>query len=249
MKKTANKLKLFSLEKKILGKILKPLSKINRLRKSLERGYEMDDILTDSPTLNKIIYHLTSNGFSKQTATKVIDSLRLDLKDYFAEKPHLRKAKYTREELESIKKHVEKLRDLFISHDDKKLFRTLKTLGAGTNDKWLDYLDEMLTAVRKEKKKINLRRRKSKKGKGMKIKEIEYLACLVGTHLEDINARLKPTSYYNEAKERLGLGGELIFLIFKFYDRRITRSSIRGALKNYKQTSKEIRQKDLIFRR
>ena len=83
----------------------------------------------------------------------------------------------------------------------------------------------------------------------MKIKEIEYLACLVGTHLEDINARLKPTSYYNEAKERLGLGGELIFLIFKFYDRRITRSSIRGALKNYKQTSKEIRQKDLIFRR
>ena len=77
-----------------------------------------------------------------------------------------------------------------------------------------------------------------------KIKEIEYFACKVGVRLEKFDKRLKPSTYFNESTSKLGLGGELIYIVANYYDKRITKRTLKEVFKNYNRIKKRIRRID-----
>ena len=232
MKKTSKKFDPLSLEKKILGNnFIRSLRIFKKFGKSFERGYSFDPMTADESTVHKISIHLSKSGLQEATVIKVINTVSVDLKKIFKSQRYVEKPRYNKNELHQIKTYAQKLKDIFLNKNYEKMFDAEKVLGEKTNDTWLDYLDKILEAVEYENKSLK---------KKSLVRDIEHAVCAVGKHLEQIDKRLKPTTYYYESQGRLGLGGELIYLCFRFYDKRINRRTIKDALKNYKQITKQV---------
>ena len=75
-----------------------------------------------------------------------------------------------------------------------------------------------------------------------KVLQIDDFVTIIGVKLEDFDPKLKPSTYYDEANNMLNLGGEILFLITNFYDKRITKRTIKSALKDYTKKANLIRQ-------
>mgnify|MGYP006218418637 CR=1 FL=1 len=70
--------------------------------------------------------------------------------------------------------------------------------------------------------------------------DIEKAANLAGINqfTDSLDNKLKPTTYYNEALDRLGFGAEIIYLYIHYYDKRVKRRTIKDALLLLKPTKK-----------
>ena len=234
MKKDLKDLILSREEKKLI-------SYINNIKKKLERGIEYDNIVHNQDQLKIIVSLLQNNNFNKFQIIKTLKVIKIEVEEFIRKKPYIAKDRYTELELKKIRKSVESIKIILEPKIKEEIslpiFKAEKVLGE-YNQKWFDYLNEIDQAANKDSKKKFIKN---------KIKQIEYFACSLGTHLEKIDNRLKPSGYYKEDKD-LPLGSELIFLICKFYDKTINRRRImKDVFKNYKRIKEQVRRIDQVI--
>ena len=219
----------------------KLFSYINNIKKKLERGIEYDNIVHNQDQLKIIVSLLQDNNFNKFQIIKTLKVIKIEVEEFIRKKPYITKDRYTELELKKIRKSVESIKIILEPKIKEEIslpiFKAEKALGE-YNQKWFDYLNEIDQAAIKDSKKKFIKN---------KINQIEYFACSLGTHLEKIDKRLKPSGYYKEDKD-LPLGSELIFLICKFYDKTINRRRImKDVFKNYKRIKEQVRRIDRVI--
>ena len=222
---------IFQNEKKLL-------SIIKQSNRDLERGKFLDPFHTNETTLKKLIKVFTQYKIEQKQAIKIINILRKEIILTFKRRDET--ISFSKKEEASMKRHLLALKKTLTQDRIKKidrgqylqLFKPEKTLGKN-NDKWLDTIDAMLEVIDQSHKILDPK---------TKVSQIVYFVTSVGMKFEKLDPQFKPSTYFNEAKQRLGLGAEIIYIVANFYDKRITKRSIKSAFKNYKKNIQLIRQ-------
>ena len=174
---------------------------------------------------------MSSKGLTDKKIQKIITGLDQDVSYIFEARKFLNKHRYNKDELKEIKHHAKKLKNLFLNKSfDPNFLKVEKSLaGRLTNEKWLNVLDEILTAVEKENRSAKIH---------SIVHESIMPVRIVANFLTKIDRKLKPTTYYNEELDRLGFGAEIIYLYIRCYDKRVKRRTIKDALILVKSTKK-----------
>lgn len=222
---------IFENEKKLIDLI----KKSNR---DLERGKSLDPFYRDQKTLTKLLKLFKEYQIEEEKIFKIINILWQEIKLTFKRKDDT--ISFSKKEEASMKKHLVALKKILtqdrINKIDRgqylQLFKPEKTLGKN-NDKWLDTIDAMLEHIGKTHKNLDPKN---------KVAPISYFVTSIGMKFEKLDPKLKPSTYFNEAKQKLSLGAEIIYIVANFYDKRITKRTIKSAFKNYKRNILLIRQ-------
>ena len=198
---------------------------------SKERGYLTISFLNNKKTVKTMKDLMSSKGLTDKKIQKIITGLDQDISYIFEARKFLNKHRYNKNELEEIKHHAKKLKALFLNKSfDPNFLKVEKSLtGRLTNEKWLNVLDEILTAVEKENRSAKIH---------SIVHESVMPVRIVANFLTKIDRKLKPTTYYKEELDRLGFGAEIIYLYISFYDKRVKRRTIKDALILVKSTKK-----------
>ena len=198
---------------------------------SKERGYLTISFLNNQKTVKTMKDLMSSKGLTDNKIQKIITGLDQDVSYIFEARKFLNKHRYNKNELEEIKHHAKKLKALFLNKSfDPNFLKVEKSLaGRLTNEKWLNVLDEILTAVEKENRTAKIH---------SIVHESIMPVRIVANFLTKIDRKLKPSTYYNEELDRLGFGAEIIYLYISFYDKRVKRRTIKDALILVKSTKK-----------
>ena len=198
---------------------------------SKERGYINISFLNNQKTVKMMQDLMSSKGLTDKKIQKIITGLDQDVSYIFEARKFLNKHRYNKNELEEIKHHAKKLKALFLNKSfDPNFLKVEKSLaGRLTNEKWLNVLDEILTAVEKENRTAKIH---------SIVHESIMPVRIVANFLTKIDRKLKPSTYYNEELDRLGFGAEIIYLYISFYDKRVKRRTIKDALILVKSTKK-----------
>jgi len=198
---------------------------------SKERGYINISFLNNQKIVKMMQDLMSSKGLTDKKIQKIITGLDKDVSYIFEARKFLNKHRYNKNELEEIKHHAKKLKALFLNKSfDPNFLKVEKSLaGRLTNEKWLNVLDEILTAVEKENRTAKIH---------SIVHESIMPVRIVANFLTKIDRKLKPSTYYNEELDRLGFGAEIIYLYISFYDKRVKRRTIKDALILVKSTKK-----------
>ena len=198
---------------------------------SKERGYINISFLNNQKIVKMMQDLMSSKGLTDKKIQKIITRLDQDVSYIFEARKFLNKHRYNKNELEEIKHHAKKLKALFLNKSfDPNFLKVEKSLaGRLTNEKWLNVLDEILTAVEKENRTAKIH---------SIVHESIMPVRIVANFLTKIDRKLKPSTYYNEELDRLGFGAEIIYLYIRFYDKRVKRRTIKDALILVKSTKK-----------
>ena len=198
---------------------------------SKERGYINISFLNNQKIVKMMQDLMSSKGLTDKKIQKIITGLDQDVSYIFEARKFLNKHRYNKNELEEIKHHAKKLKALFLNKSfDPNFLKVEKSLaGRLTNEKWLNVLDEILTAVEKENRTAKIH---------SIVHESIMPVRIVANFLTKIDHKLKPTTYYNEPLDRLGFGAEIIYLYIHCYDKRVKRRTIKDALILVKSTKK-----------
>ena len=198
---------------------------------SKERGYINISFLNNQKIVKMMQDLMSSKGLTDKKIQKIITGLDQDVSYIFEARKFLNKHRYNKNELEEIKHHAKKLKALFLNKSfDRNFLKVEKSLaGRLTNEKWLNVLDEILTAVEKENRTAKIH---------SIVHESIMPVRIVANFLTKIDRKLKPSTYYNEELDRLGFGAEIIYLYISFYDKRVKRRTIKDALILVKSTKK-----------
>ena len=198
---------------------------------SKERGYLTISFLNNKKTVKTMKDLMSSKGLTDKKIQKIITGLDQDVSYIFEARKFLNKHRYNKDELKEIKHHAKKLKNLFLNKSfDPNFLKVEKSLaGRLTNEKWLNVLDEILTAVEKENRSAKIH---------SIVHESIMPVRIVANFLTKIDRKLKPTTYYNEELDRLGFGAEIIYLYIRCYDKRVKRRTIKDALILVKSTKK-----------
>ena len=198
---------------------------------SKERGYINISFLNNQKIVKMMQDLMSSKGLTDKKIQKIITGLDQDVSYIFEARKFLNKHRYNKNELEEIKHHAKKLKALFLNKSfDPNFLKVEKSLaGKLTNEKWLNVLDEILTAVEKENRTAKIH---------SIVHESIMPVRIVANFLTKIDRKLKPSTYYNEELDRLGFGAEIIYLYISFYDKRVKRRTIKDALILVKSTKK-----------
>jgi|AP82_1055514.scaffolds.fasta_scaffold165937_1 trans-aconitate methyltransferase len=198
---------------------------------SKERGYINISFLNNQKIVKMMQDLMSSKGLTDKKIQKIITGLDQDVSYIFEARKFLNKHRYNKNELEEIKHHAKKLKALFLNKSfDPNFLKVEKSLaGRLTNEKWLNVLDEILTAVEKENRTAKIH---------SIVHESIMPVRIVANFLTKIDRKLKPSTYYNEELDRLGFGAEIIYLYISFYDKRVKRRTIKDALILVKSTKK-----------
>ena len=222
--------------------IFKKEEKLRNLKKKhqrqLERGKFLDPFFRNEITVQKLVKLFSTHHIEGQKVSKILDILWKEIKLTFKRRDE--KISYTKKEEASLKKHLLSIKKIITQDQINKidmgqyiqLFKPEKTLGKN-NDKWLDTIDAMIEHLNEKNKKLDPK---------SKVPQIVYFVTSVGMKLEKLDPKFRPSTYFNEAKQTLGIGGEIIYIVANFYDKRITKRSIKSALHNYKGKVNFIRQ-------
>ena len=198
---------------------------------SKERGYINISFLNNQKIVKMMQDLMSSKGLTDKKIQKIITGLDQDVSYIFEARKFLNKHRYNKNELEEIKHHAKKLKALFLNKSfDPNFLKVEKSLaGRLTNEKWLNVLDEILTAVEKENRSAKIH---------SIVQESVMSVRIIANFLTKIDRKLKPSTYYNEELDRLGFGAEIIYLYISFYDKRVKRRTIKDALILVKSTKK-----------
>ena len=198
---------------------------------SKERGYLTISFLNNQKTVKTMKNLMSSKGLTDKKIQKIITGLDQDVSYIFEARKFLNKHRYNKDELKEIKHHAKKLKALFLNKSfDPNFLKVEKSLtGRLTNEKWLNVLDEILTAAEKENRSAKIH---------SIVHESVMPVRIVANFLTKIDRKLKPTTYYNEELDRLGFGAEIIYLYIRCYDKRVKRRTIKDALILVKSTKK-----------
>ena len=198
---------------------------------SKERGYINISFLNNQKIVKMMQDLMSSKGLTDKKIQKIITGLDQDVSYIFEARKFLNKHRYNKNELEEIKHHAKKLKALFLNKSfDPNFLKVEKSLaGRLTNEKWLNVLDEILTAVEKENRTAKIH---------SIVHESIMPVRIVANFLTKIDRKLKPSTYYNEELDRLGFGAEIIYLYIRCYDKRVKRRTIKDALILVKSTKK-----------
>ena len=190
---------------------------------SKERGYINISFLNNQKIVKMMQDLMSSKGLTDKKIQKIITGLDQDVSYIFEARKFLNKHRYNKNELEEIKHHAKKLKALFLNKSfDPNFLKVEKSLaGRLTNEKWLNVLDEILTAVEKENRSAKIH---------SIVQESVMSVRIIANFLTKIDRKLKPSTYYNEELDRLGFGAEIIYLYIRFYDKRVKRRTIKDAL-------------------
>ena len=190
---------------------------------SKERGYLTISFLNNQKTVKTMKDLMSSKGLTDKKIQKIITGLEQDVSYIFEARKFLNKHRYNKDELKEIKHHAKKLKNLFLNKSfDPNFLKVEKSLaGRLTNEKWLNVLDEILTAVEKENRSAKIH---------SIVHESVMPVRIVANFLTKIDRKLKPTTYYNEELDRLGFGAEIIYQYIRCYDKRVKRRTIKDAL-------------------
>ena len=227
---------------------VKAINLLKGIKRKLERGKDYDDFILDTNIQKKFSEVFKDTSFSIKQVIAIINIFQKEVKRLWRARKDLEKVSFSKRELSSMQVHLENFKKVITENRLTRLeegkyldvFKSEKVLGNRSNDKWLDYVDEILEAISTENKDTY---------KTNKIKEIEYFACKVGVRLEKFDKRLKPSTYFNESTNKLGLGGELIYIVANYYDKRITKRTLKEVFKNFNHIKKRIRRIDDIVDR
>ena len=222
---------IFENEKKLIDLI----KKSNR---DLERGKFLDPFFQDQKTQIKLIKLFKEYQIEETKIIKIIKILWAEIKFNF--KRGEKTISFSKKEEASMKKHLVALKKMLTQDQINKidrgqylqLFKPEKTLGKN-NDKWLDTIDAMLEEIGSTYKNLDPKN---------KVAPIGYFVTSIGMKFEKLDPKFKPSTYFNEAKQKLSLGAEIIYIVANFYDKRITKRTIKSAFKNYKKNILLIRQ-------
>jgi len=198
---------------------------------SKERGYLTISFLNNKKTVKMMKDLMSSKGLTDKKIQKIIIGLDQDVSYIFEARKFLNKHRYNKDELKEIKHHTKKLKALFLNKSFEPNFLEVEKalVDRLTNDKWLNVLDEILSAVEKENRPAKIHRL---------VQESVVPVKIVADYLGAVDKKLKPTTYYNEALDRLGFGAEIIYLYIHCYDKRVKRRTIKDALLLLKPTKK-----------
>ena len=224
---------------------VKTIDLLKGIKRKLEQGKDYDDFILDTNIQKKFSEVFKGTSFSIKQVIAIINIFQKEVKRLWRARKDLEKVSFSKRELSSMQVHLENFKKVITEnrlarHEEGKyldVFKSEKVLGNRSNDKWLDYVDEILEAISTENKSTY---------KTNKIKEIEYFACKVGVRLEKFDKRLKPSTYFNESTNKLGLGGEFIYIVANYYDKRITKRTLKEVFKNFNRIKKRIRRIDDI---
>jgi len=231
------------------------LNIIKEINKKDKRLRVYDLFYQDKKTTDKIDRLLSSNNYSVKKASQVGKILLRVVKKFIDIKSFLPTTRYSIKNLNEIRKYLLKIKKILIGIDPDeifqedyfdermfkykvKLFEPYKSIG-GQYDVWLDFIEQMIKSIDSENRKKYI---------PSKISEVEYFVCLAAFKLEHLDKSLKPSQYYNDYTNNLNLVGELIFIVANFYDKRITKRTIKDALKKYPKFKKEIGQMDFLYK-
>jgi len=222
---------IFENEKKIMRNI--KLEKTN-----MERGKFLEPFFTNEDLKIKFNSLFAKHNIPQNVVGKILEALWEEIKLIFNSRNE--KISFSQKEKDSLKRHLLGIKKILTQDMVSKktvgeylqLFKPVKTLG-NNNDTWLDTIDKMI---------FHLKDKDIKTDTKAKVLQIDDFVTIIGVKLEDFDPKLKPSTYYDEANNMLNLGGEILFLITNFYDKRITKRTIKSALKDYTKKAELIRQ-------
>ena len=190
---------------------------------SKERGYLTISFLNNQKTVKTMKDLMLSKGLTDKKIQKIIAGLDQDVSYIFEARKFLNKNRYNKDELKEIKHHIKKLKALFLNKSFEPNFLEVEKalVDRLTNDKWLNVLDEILSAVEKENRSAKIH---------SVVSESVMPVRIVANFLTKIDRKLKPSTYYNEELDRLGFGAEIIYQYIRCYDKRVKRRTIKDAL-------------------
>jgi len=249
----------------IFEKEKKLINLIKQHQQGLERGKFLDPFFRDEITVQKLVKLFSKHNIDENKSSKILDILWKEIKQIFKRRDE--KISFIKKEEVSLKRHLLSIKKIITQDRIRKidmgqylqLFKPQKTLGKN-NDKWLDTIDAMIEHLNEKNKELepneknkelepnekNKELEPNEKNKWLdpksKVPQIVYFVTSVGMKLEKIDPKFRPSTYFNEAKQTLSIGGEIIYIVANFYDKRITKRSIKSALHNYKRKASLIRQ-------
>ena len=205
---------------------------------NMERGKFLEPFFTNEDLKIKFNSLFAKHNIPQNVVGKILEALWEEIKLIFNSRNE--KISFSQKEKDSLKRHLLGIKKILTQDVVSKktvgeylqLFKPVKTIG-NNNDKWLDTIDKMIFHLKDEDIKTDTK---------AKVLQIDDFVTIIGVKLEDFDPKLKPSTYYDEANNMLNLGGEILFLITNFYDKRITKRTIKSALKDYTKKAELIRQ-------
>lgn len=231
----------------IFEKEKKLINLIKQHQRGLERGKFLDPFFRDEITVQKLVKLFSKHNIDENKSSKILDILWKEIKQIFKRRDE--KISFIKKEEVSLKRHLLSIKKIITQDRIRKidmgqylqLFKPQKTLGKN-NDKWLDTIDAMIEHLNEKNKELEPNEKNKRLDPKSKVPQIVYFVTSVGMKLEKIDPKFRPSTYFNEAKQTLSIGGEIIYIVANFYDKRITKRSIKSALHNYKRKASLIRQ-------